>query len=425
MCDSLGGVIINEKTEIELLKEKLAKLENYHKETRQVVISDLFNSAFWYNWDYDKIYAKLEATNITPLIKPLSLVLIRLDDYFTMNRALWKYDTFMIMQTIFNTVEELLFKYPGAIIVKRSDTDFIVLLPIKNRVQVRHLSASIRRNVEKNLHAKLIIAVSGLKNESPTLITLFNQAYEVLNFIFIKGKSETLFYDDLCRNIVHPSAEYLKHQFFKLSGEFHSCLVSKNFEKILTSIDDYTAVKIEPDSNSIGEIRYLYSRYFDYLYEYSIMNHENVALKAKIDEYKDMLHLYGTQSELERWLTEIILICYENETNSSTLVKQVRRYVLKNYAASINLKTLSEALNINPDYLSRMFSKEAGIGFSQYLNHVRIHAAVDLMENSNLKLYEIAIKTGYKNVEHFSRVFKKIMGKSPKYYAMNSRRDFI
>ena len=51
-----------------------------------------------------------------------------------------------------------------------------------------------------------------------------------------------------------------------------------------------------------------------------------------------------------------------------------------------------------------------------YINYVRVQAATNLLKNTNLKNYEIAEKVGYQNVEHFSRIFKKLLGKTPGEY---------
>lgn len=54
--------------------------------------------------------------------------------------------------------------------------------------------------------------------------------------------------------------------------------------------------------------------------------------------------------------------------------------------------------------------------FSNYLTEVRIRKARELMEQTDLKIYEISQSVGYNSVEHFTRVFKKICQVSPGAY---------
>lgn len=63
-----------------------------------------------------------------------------------------------------------------------------------------------------------------------------------------------------------------------------------------------------------------------------------------------------------------------------------------------------------------MFRQKTGMTLVDYLTKIRIENAIKLIKNTNLRIYEIAEKVGYENVEHFSRVFKKRVGVSPKEY---------
>ena len=71
-------------------------------------------------------------------------------------------------------------------------------------------------------------------------------------------------------------------------------------------------------------------------------------------------------------------------------------------------------MEVSEGHLSRMFQKKVGMSFTQYLLKVRMDMAVHLLQNQNLKIYEVAMRVGYPNAEQFSRMFKKVMGKSPK-----------
>lgn len=91
-----------------------------------------------------------------------------------------------------------------------------------------------------------------------------------------------------------------------------------------------------------------------------------------------------------------------------------------NYHNNITLKTLSEAVNYSESYLSHLFSNELGVTIIEYLNRLRIEKAKIFLDTTSLKVYEIAIKVGFQNAEHFSRSFKKYVGMSPKKYKQTS-----
>jgi two-component system response regulator YesN len=88
----------------------------------------------------------------------------------------------------------------------------------------------------------------------------------------------------------------------------------------------------------------------------------------------------------------------------------------ENYSQKISLEHYADKFNMTPEYISRIFSKEIGNTFSNYLTEVRINKAKKLLLDKNYKIYEIACMVGYNDVHYFCRVFKKFSGVSAKDY---------
>lgn len=80
------------------------------------------------------------------------------------------------------------------------------------------------------------------------------------------------------------------------------------------------------------------------------------------------------------------------------------------------LSEVAENVGMNKQYLSSLFKKEVGQGFSDYLNRVRIGRACELLENTTMKSYEISQVIGFQDESYFSRVFKKVVGVRPNEY---------
>jgi YesN/AraC family two-component response regulator len=84
---------------------------------------------------------------------------------------------------------------------------------------------------------------------------------------------------------------------------------------------------------------------------------------------------------------------------------------------NLTLTGLSEALQVHPAYLSREFSKYFdNLSFGDYIRKLRIDKAIQLLDTSTHSLTEIAYLTGFSDQSHFTRIFKKHMGKSPSAY---------
>lgn len=83
---------------------------------------------------------------------------------------------------------------------------------------------------------------------------------------------------------------------------------------------------------------------------------------------------------------------------------------------AFSLGALATALGYNPKYLSFYFKKSKGIRFSDYLRDIRVKHAAFLIERGIISVKNIALLSGFDDVLYFSKVFKKVMGTSPKEY---------
>lgn len=97
-------------------------------------------------------------------------------------------------------------------------------------------------------------------------------------------------------------------------------------------------------------------------------------------------------------------------------IQAAKEYITEHCTENISLADVAEAAGISSGYLSTMFTQYEKCNFVDYLNKVRIEMACRYLEQKNLKNYEIAYKTGFRDEKYFSKVFKKIKGVTPREY---------
>jgi len=98
------------------------------------------------------------------------------------------------------------------------------------------------------------------------------------------------------------------------------------------------------------------------------------------------------------------------------IIRKIQAYIDEHYADNLTLVSLAEAFYLNPSYLSQLFMKKTNTTFLQHLTDVRIRKAVELLRNTDLKVYEISSKVGYKDAKYFSKIFEKNIGAKPMDY---------
>lgn len=84
--------------------------------------------------------------------------------------------------------------------------------------------------------------------------------------------------------------------------------------------------------------------------------------------------------------------------------------------SNLTLYRISKMINTNYSYISRLFKSEVGITFSEYINRERMKRAFPLIFDKRNNIEDIAIYAGFKNLQHFERVFKKLYNFTPREY---------
>lgn len=88
-------------------------------------------------------------------------------------------------------------------------------------------------------------------------------------------------------------------------------------------------------------------------------------------------------------------------------------YIHENYGNDISLNAMAEKLHLSPTHLSRLFSKEVGTSFIDYLISYRVEQASSLIYHSDLDLKSIGAMTGFHSYNYFLRAYKSKTGHTP------------
>lgn len=122
-------------------------------------------------------------------------------------------------------------------------------------------------------------------------------------------------------------------------------------------------------------------------------------------------------------MTSTILseIYFREKTDTNTPydhhVTTVIRYMYQNLERTLTLQEISEEVRLSKSYLNSIFKSQTGHAPVDFFIRLKMQEACKLLKESTLYIYEVSIRVGYKDPYYFSRIFKKIVGVSPKEYA--------
>jgi two-component system, response regulator YesN len=103
-------------------------------------------------------------------------------------------------------------------------------------------------------------------------------------------------------------------------------------------------------------------------------------------------------------------------TSRNEDVLKAQEYVKKHIGEKISLTEVAAHLHLNSSYFSRMYKKETGEGFVEYVTRVKMEKALELLDQSIKSVEQIAYELGFESKSYFLKTFKRFYGVSPKSY---------
>jgi len=108
-----------------------------------------------------------------------------------------------------------------------------------------------------------------------------------------------------------------------------------------------------------------------------------------------------------------------DKSKSLLQMQAIVEYIQENYEEDLTLDKISGFFNYNPSYFSRIFKKNFGVNYSDYLKSVRLEKSYKLLQNKDLSIMNIALEVGFNSSKAFNTAFKEKFGNTPHQYRLH------
>ncbi len=280
----------------------------------------------------------------------------------------------------------------------------------------------------ENIHALMktcfdfyvTVAISTQGHGVKDLGSKMKECEKCLDYQFYLGKDSIIIHDDL-------EGFYLPAEVLAIEGLDEEIIKDIKAGGAVVKVKDAISrlgdmIKEQGPAIKVEEIKTFYSNLIYNINSIRVsiksLEQEEDAIPKNLYSFYQMVEtcsdIYELHEILENVATSITekIDSYNQNSIHSTLQLAID-YINENYTLQVTLEDLAKQAFVSPYYLSRMFKKELGKNFVDYLNEKRIAEAKERLKDMTLKTYEVAESVGISDAHYFSRLFKKYTTMTP------------
>lgn len=336
---------------------------------------------------------------------------------------------YLLNDSIITILDGVVSKYGCGYTINTEPMEFTIIYSLKEiydeklvHEHISQLASNIRQSMNTYLNTTVYIGVSSIHHGYESIKQAYTQAVKAANKAFSNPDKSAVRFSEVDDLSGEMDFKLLLDELADLESQLNmgdAEKVDQTIQKIKKSIAKSGGLSKEY-LKRIGSVLFFvvnsYANKHNIHFDCLMKNEEN--LLTEIDKF-------NSPGQYIQWLTSIQSDIFEwlkNINDQKTIIVKAQRYILENYQNNISLKDVAEHLSLSSGYLSILYKKETGQNFIDYLIHLRMEKAKELLKTTELKIYEVAKKVGYDNIYYFSRIFSRVVGISPKQYQSNSRK---
>ncbi len=297
-------------------------------------------------------------------------------------------------------------------VIQMSLNTFVVLVSLK-RDKIEYTAEEIYKSLTSLNSIEFTIGIG----ENAVGINFVKQSYitalEALQHRFYRGINCVIFYNDIKKE--------------KFNLKFNELFMSNKVLEAVEEADRNKIIKIIEETFKYFEINNIAPHIVKIFTSNVICKINNLKYevdnnrKSMLDD-KTILKLKEKERTLNKLKGFFESFCIESSEAikrarcscaENINISKIETYIEGNFRRNITIRELAENLYMHPAYLGQFIIQKFGIGFNEYIHELRIKEAQKLLNETDLKIHEIAQELGYCNYNSFRQQFQKFTGKKP------------
>ncbi|CAH1200232.1 HTH-type transcriptional regulator YesS [Paenibacillus allorhizoplanae] len=354
--------------------------------------------------------------------KPMGVIALQIDSL--QDTRYMESDKELLLFAIHNIVSELLpaNRLLGSLLLDQSQVSLLTgdVEDLQElQVSFHQAAEEIKDKVHELLQLKVSIGISRVFSRYTDAMNAHAEALEALKRRIRLGNDIIIHYDDI--ETVHENSKHLAASLNYLEDYFVNALKTGDSTSTFEHFDKYVALIMEREIR-FNDFQFVMIELITEIH--GLVQQQGGKLEGLIDS-KSVLHSFmklNTVQEITSWFkTELLppaLAFFKGRADSQyiNLAHQMLTMIHEGFEQDITLESCAAQLKYHPVYVSRVFKKEIGVTFIDYLTNYRVNMAKKWLKETDMKISEIAERLNYANSTGFIRTFRKLTGMTPGQY---------
>jgi two-component system response regulator YesN len=284
--------------------------------------------------------------------------------------------------------------------------------------KVNQFLEQYKADIQKSTPFTISIGLADQFQELNLLPTIKDQLLALLQYRMIQGGNKIYHQNLLDSLTANTQPKNVSSIIYKQVQQILSSLVGKGEDETVKAVHLLFKELESISSPTIIEdaVHYLCLQIFNKWMEIDGFGENADLLSNALQLTKKAGNFHQLKDSIKQWVLDIKRKIDNRRKLDSNPTHCAKEWIHQKLGEHITIKQIAEQVYMSPTYFSNYFKAQTGETILDYITKCRMGKAKELLETTDIKVYDISSRLGYQDTKYFSRLFKQWYGQSPSQY---------
>jgi two-component system, response regulator YesN len=283
--------------------------------------------------------------------------------------------------------------------------------------ETESFSEELRSSIQKFTPFTITVALGNGFTELSVFNDMKNQLQTLQRFRMIQGGNK-IFHPNLMESISDQKSKGITSSVLKYTEQIVNGLERGKREELRTSLQGFfREIEALTSPIEISEaVHYLIIRIVHNWIENKGYSDDPDLLTEALKITENAANITQLKDSIKLWVLKVMEKISLLRVKHQNPIQVAKDWIKSNLHENITIKKIAQQVYMNPNYFCDYFKNQTGETILDYVTTVRLEKAKELLEKTDLKIYDISLLVGYQDTKYFSRLFKQWIGQTPSHF---------